>query len=209
MQSFYLLGVDEAGRGSWAGPVVAGACALQSGMTYDFSPLLDDSKKLSPRKRKEIFLMIQKSICQGLCFGGVGVISSEIIDQVGIREANRLAMQEAMRQVLSQIGEKYDSIQIDGRDNYHFDAIDQEKITYIIRGDTFIPEIQAASILAKVSRDTLMEELAQVHTNYGFEKHKGYGTRLHEELLTIHRPSPIHRKSYAPIKKLILKEESV
>ncbi len=85
------------------------------------------------------------------CFGGVGIISSEIIDQVGIREANRLAMQEALRQVLSQIGENYESIKIDGRDNYKFHTIDSKKIEYIVRGDSFVPEIQAASILAKVS----------------------------------------------------------
>lgn len=209
MQKLFLLWVDEAGRGSWAGPVVAGACALRKGVNYSFSPFLNDSKKLSPKKREEIFLMIQDSIKEWLCFGGVGIISSEIIDQVGIREANRLAMQEALRQVLSQVGKNFECIKIDGRDNYRFDDIDQKKIEYIVRGDTFVPEIQAASILAKVSRDHLMMELTKVYPNYGFEKHKGYGTRLHEELLNIHRPSDIHRKSYAPIKKLILEGESV
>ncbi|MDD5377215.1 MAG: ribonuclease HII [Candidatus Gracilibacteria bacterium] len=203
----FLLGVDEAGRGSWAGPVVAGACALRTGMKYDFSPLLDDSKKLSPKKRREIFRMLQDSMEQGLCFGGVGIIGPEIIDQVGIREANRLAMQEALKQVFARIGDNFGLIRIDGRDNYRFENIEQGKIKYIVRGDTFVPEIQAASILAKVSRDTLMEELAKTYPDYGFEKHKGYGTHLHEELLGIHRPSPIHRKSYAPIKKLILEGE--
>lgn len=207
MKPSFLLGVDEAGRGSWAGPVVAGACALQRGVKYDFSPLLNDSKKLSPKKRKEIFGMLQDSMEKGLCFGGVGIIGSEIIDQVGIREANRLAMQEALRQVLSRAGNNFRLIKIDGRDNYRFDGIDSGRIEYIVRGDTFVPEIQAASILAKVSRDTLMEELAKTYRNYGFEKHKGYGTRLHEELLGIHRPSDMHRKSYAPIKKLILEGE--
>ena len=199
--------MDEAGRGSWAGPVVAGVCALRKGMTYDFSSLLDDSKKLSPKKRKEIFTMIKKSISDGLCFGGIGIISSEIIDHVGIREANRLAMQEAMRQVISQVGKNFKLIKIDGRDNYAFNDINSKKIEYIIRGDTFVPEIQAASILAKVSRDSLMEELAKIYPCYGFEKHKGYGTRLHEELLSAYLPSDVHRKSYAPIKKLILNGE--
>ncbi|EKD30429.1 MAG: ribonuclease HII [uncultured bacterium (gcode 4)] len=209
MKNLFLLWVDEAGRGSWAGPVVAGACAMRAGTKYDFSPLLNDSKKLSPKKRREIFEMMQESISLGFCFGWVGIIGSEIIDQVGIREANRLAMQEALAQVLLQVWESFEFIKIDGRDNYRFDAIEQEKVKYIVRGDTFIPEIQAASILAKVSRDTLMERLAITYPNYGFEKHKGYGTRLHEELLNIHNPSDIHRKSYAPIKKLILREESV
>ena len=116
--------------------------------------------------------MIQESIRKGECFGGVGIISSEIIDQVGIREANRLAMQGALRQVLSQIGENYESIKIDGRDNYKFDEIDTQKVQYIVRGDSFVPEIQAASILAKVSRDHLMIELTKTYPQYGFEKHK-------------------------------------
>lgn len=209
MKKNFLIWVDEAGRGSWAGPVVAGAFALQKDIQYPFSFLLNDSKKLSPKKREEIFDMIQKSIKIGTCFGGIGVISSEIIDQVGIREANRLAMQKALQQVFSQIGNDFESVKIDGRDNYRFEDINQKKLEYIIRWDGFIPEIQAASILAKVSRDTIMKELSKTYSNYGFEKHKGYGTCLHEELLSIHRPSDIHRKSYAPIKKLILEEEFI
>ncbi len=200
----FLIWVDEAGRGPWAGPVVAGACALKKGKKYAFSSLLKDSKKLSPKKREEIFVMIQRSMEKWECFGGVGVISSEIIDQVGIREANRLAMQEAMRQVFVGIGENFQGISIDGRDNYKFEGINQEIIKYIIRGDGFIPEIQAASILAKVSRDYIMENLAKEHPEYWVEKHKWYGTRLHEESLKIYGPCEIHRKSYAPIKKLIL-----
>lgn len=170
----FLIGVDEAGRGSWAGPVVAGVYALQKGTIYPFSPLLNDSKKLSPKKRGEIFQMLQESIKQGLCFGGVGIIDSKTIDQVGIREANRLAMQEALKQVLSQVGNRFESLQIDGRDNYRFENIDPASVKYVVRGDTFVPEIQAASILAKVSRDRLMEEFAKTHPEYGFERHKGY-----------------------------------
>lgn len=82
--------------------------------------------------------MIQESMKDRECFGGVGIISSQIIDQVGIREANRLAMQEALRQVLSQIGENFEYIKIDGRDNYRFDKIDSKKVEYIVRGDTFV-----------------------------------------------------------------------
>lgn len=95
--------------------------------------MLNDSKKLSPKKREEIFDMIQESMKIGTCFGGIGVVSSEIIDQVGIREANRLAMQKALQQVLSQIGDNFESIKIDGRDNYSFENINQKKLEYIIR----------------------------------------------------------------------------
>ena len=100
------------------------------------------------------------------------MISAEIIDQVGIREANRLAMEQAIHSVIGQIDTEYDSIQIDGRDNYKFVDIDPVIVQYIVRGDSFIPEIQAASILAKVSRDRLMRELDILHPEYGFEKHK-------------------------------------
>ena len=202
--SHFTIWVDEAGRGAWAGPVVAAACALQVGFIYSFSPLLADSKKLSPKKREMIFGMIQEAISSGTCFWGVSIISSEIIDQVGIREANRLAMEQAIHIVKNQINSQYDLIQIDGRDNYRFRGIESNQLQYIVRGDSFIPEIQAASILAKVSRDHLMMDLAKKYSNYGLEKHKWYGTRLHEKLLLEHRPSDIHRKTYVPIRKLLI-----
>lgn len=200
----FAVWVDEAGRGAWAGPVVAAACALQIGTTYSFSSLLADSKKLSPKKRDMIFRMIQEAMSSGICFWWVWIISSEIIDQVGIREANRLAMEQAIHIVKNQINSQYDTIQIDGRDNYRFRDVGSNQVQYIIRGDTFIPEIQAASILAKVSRDHLMEDLAKVYPEYRFDKHKWYGTRLHEQLLAQYLPSNIHRITYAPIKKLIV-----
>lgn len=200
----FAVGVDEAGRGAWAWPVVAAACALKPGMVYPFSSLLDDSKKLTPKKREIIFDMIQEAMRLGTCFWGVWVISSEIIDQVGIREANRLAMEQAINIVKNQINWQYELIRIDGRDNYRFNGIDPSQVQYIVRWDSFVPEIQSASILAKVTRDHLMVDLAKKYPNYGLEKHKWYGTRLHEKLLSEHRPSDIHRKTYAPIKKLIV-----
>lgn len=151
--------------------------------------------------------MIRESIESGQCFGGIGIIGPDIIDRVGIREANRLAMEEAIRQVIARIGDNFRLVNIDGRDNYAFGQVDSERIRYIVRGDGFVPEIQAASILAKVTRDSLMESLAETHPHYGFEKHKGYGTRLHAELLNLYGPSDLHRKTYAPIKKLILERE--
>jgi ribonuclease HII len=202
----YIIWVDEAGRGAWAGPVVAAACALRIGYDYPFSSLLADSKKLSPKKREMIFDMIQDAMTAGICAWWVGMISADIIDQVGIREANRLAMEQAIHALINKIGTWYQGIQIDGRDNYRFRDIEPEIVQYIVRGDTFIPEIQAASILAKVSRDRLMRELDILHPEYGFEKHKWYGTRLHEKNLELYRPSHLHRKTYAPIKKLILED---
>lgn len=200
----FAVWVDEAGRGAWAGPVVAAACALNMGIIYPFSSLLADSKKLTPKKREMIFDMIQEAMSLGTCFWWVWIISSEIIDQVGIREANRLAMEQAIDIVKTQIYWEYDLIRIDGRDNYWFNSIDPNQVQYIVRWDSFVPEIQAASILAKVTRDHLMVDLAKKYPNYALEKHKWYGTRLHERLLIEHLPSDIHRKSYAPIKKLII-----
>jgi ribonuclease HII len=207
MDKSYIIGVDEAWRGSWAGPVVAAACALRYDSNYSFSPLLNDSKKLSPKKREVVYSMLTQSIQKGLCYGAIGVISSEVIDRVGIREANRLAMEEALRQLISQIWNSFQAIKIDGCDNYVFSDIASSDIEYIVRGDGFIKEIQAASILAKVSRDNLMEDLAKKYTQYALEKHKWYGTSLHAKLLSQYGPSDIHRKSYAPIKKLILSRE--
>lgn len=214
MRHTFSIGVDEVGRGSWAWPVVASACALLSGTVYDFGPMLADSKELSEKKREEIFELIERSSAREECFFWIGSVSSEIIDIVGIREANRLAMEESLRQVLQKLhiflqkGKKESPkhifhIQIDGRDSYSFEGIDPKNIEYIVRGDSFIPTIQAASIMAKVSRDRFMKKLSGSYSIYGFGQHKWYGTKLHQTNLAHHGPSDIHRKSYAPIKKLI------
>jgi len=115
----------------------------------------------------------------------VGIIDSTIIDRVGIREANRLAMEQAMKQVFD-CTDCIAKIQIDGRDNYRFRGIDPKTIEYIVRGDGFIKEIQAASIIAKVTRDRAMRKYAEQYPNYGFDQHKGYGTRLHAHCLEVH-----------------------
>ena len=168
---------------------------------------MDDSKKLSPLKREGIFESIQRASNAGKLVYGVGMIDAATIDRVGIREANRLAMAEAIHQVFLQIPpEQITKIQIDGRDNYRFDGVDPEKLEYVVRGDGYIKEIQAASILAKVSRDRLMIEYAKTYPDYRFEKHKGYGTALHFTALHLYGYTDIHRKSYKPIKDLISQE---
>lgn len=212
MLNSLTIWIDEAGRGAWAGPVVAATCVFISPTVKksDFYNELNDSKKLSPKKREKLFEEILAAQKNDKLIYGIGIIDSTIIDTVGIREANRLAMKQAMDGIFSQIPLKQiKKIQIDGRDNYRFEGIDQKLLEYIVRGDGFIKEIQAASIIAKVTRDRLMRELSEQYPNYGFERHKGYGTAFHSKQLDIHRPAKIHRKSYIPIKNLILGAESL
>lgn len=204
-----IIWVDEAGRGAWAGPVVAGACVFVS-QRPKFYRELNDSKKLSPQKRERLFDEIISAAKWWKIIYEVGIVDSTIIDRVGIREANKLAMEQAMKGIFAQIPpDQIWKIQIDGRDNYRFHGIDPEMIEYIVRWDSFIKEIQAASIIAKVTRDRAMREYAEQFPNYGFEQHKGYGTRLHAHCLEAHWPILIHRQSYTPIKNLILKRESI
>lgn len=138
----------------------------------------------------------------------MGISSHEVIDHLGIREANRLAMAEAIRQIREKtpfIKKSYE-IRIDGRDNYLFDAIPKENIRYIVRGDLTDKAISAASIIAKVTRDHMMCEYSEKFSLYHFDLHKGYGTSKHQSAMLYHGISPIHRKSYAPVKALISKE---
>lgn len=178
-----IIGVDEAGRGAWAGPVVA-ACVSWSGRN-PLESILRDSKKMNSRSREltyEETLQLEK---KGKLTYGIGIINNSVIDSVGIREANRLAMLEALQQIQS----TKDKIQnggfllIDGRDNYSFDIPELPTPEYIVRGDSIVPQIMAASILAKVTRDRLMIENEILFPGYGFARHKGYGTQIHQQAL--------------------------
>ena len=136
------------------------------------------------------------------------MIENTEIDTVGIREANRRAMEQAILRVLSQLqSQGIDisgiSILIDGRDNYRFAGVDPVSVRYIVRGDATVPEIQAASILAKVDRDTIMDGYACIYPEYGFERHRGYGTARHRAMIDVHGITSIHRISFEPIKGLI------
>ena len=191
----FVLGVDEAGRGAWAGPVVA-ACVVWNGKN-PLKNILRDSKKMNAQMRDVTYEEILQLAEKWKLSYGVGIIPNTIIDTVGIREANRLAMSEALSQV--QNNNTY-RLLIDGRDNYIFDIVDLPQPEYIIRGDDIVPQIMAASIVAKVTRDRLMVEYEITLPWYWFEKHKGYGTSLHQKALKKLWVSHIHRKSYAPIK---------
>lgn len=176
-----ICGVDEAGRGPLAGPVCAAAVILPKHLEI---PGLTDSKKLTDKKRRELFPLIQE---QAVSYG-IGLASQEEIDEINILQATFLAMERA----LSQLNVRPDMVLIDGNREREFGV----PVQTIIKGDSLSANIAAASILAKVTRDNLMVELAKQYPQYGFEIHKGYGTKAHYEALRQYGASPIHRRSF-------------
>ncbi len=197
-----IIWVDEAGRGAWAGPVVA-ACVLWGGRN-PLKNILRDSKKMTPNDRETTYAEILQLAKVGKLLFGIGIISHDIIDQVGIREANRLAMREALQKMNNDEWRMNNDgfLLIDGRDNYTFDIPALPPPEYIVRGDSLIPQIMAASILAKVTRDRLMIQYESLFPGYGFARHKGYGTQIHQQALWELGVCEIHRKSYKPIQFL-------
>jgi ribonuclease HII len=181
------VGIDEVGRGCWAGPLVAAAVVLQDEIAG-----VKDSKKISKNKRT----LLSHRIKDNALAYGIGWVSAEEIDIVGLSESVRLAM----RRALEQINIMYDRIIIDGNYNFLEELPNTETI---IRADDTIPSVSAASIIAKVARDSYMTSMSDIYKDYGFELHVGYGTPLHIERLKIHGISPLHRKSFKPIKLLL------
>lgn len=176
-----ICGVDEAGRGPLAGPVCAAAVILPQHLEI---PGLTDSKKLSDKKRRELFPLIQE---QAIAFG-IGFASEQEIDELNILQATFLAMKRA----LAQLGTLPELALIDGNRETDFGI----PVRTVVKGDSLSANIAAASILAKVSRDDLMIQLAQKYPQYGFEVHKGYGTRAHYQALEAYGPSEVHRKTF-------------
>ena len=176
-----ICGVDEAGRGPLAGPVCAAAVILPKGLQI---PGLNDSKKLTDKKRRELMPIIkEQAIAYGIAFA-----SHEEIDQINILQATFLAMQRA----LDQLEVKPDMALIDGNREKDFGL----PVKTVIKGDSLSANIAAASVLAKVTRDEWMEKKAAEYPHYGFEIHKGYGTKAHYAALTEHGASDIHRMSF-------------
>lgn len=158
---------------------------------------------MSPNDRETTYAEILQMEKVGKLQFGIGVISHDIIDQVGIREANRLAMRGALRKMTHDqwiMNNSGTTLLIDGRDNYAFDIPGLPEPEYIVRGDSKIKQIMAASILAKVTRDMIMIDYENTFPGYGFAKHKGYGTAIHQQALWELGICEIHRKSYQPIK---------
>jgi len=182
-----IVGVDEAGRGPLVGSVVAGAVILPN----DFDlPELTDSKKLSEKKRETLYQLITEQ-----CQWAVGESSPQEIDEINILQATMLAM----RRAVENLNTKYDQVLVDGNR-----CPDLDNCTAIVKGDLTEPVISAASIIAKVTRDRQMTELDLQYPEYGFAKHKGYGTKVHmEALIKFGAIKHQHRFSFAPIKRLV------
>lgn len=176
-----ICGVDEAGRGPLAGPVCAAAVILPRGLEI---PGLTDSKKLTDKKRRELMPIIKE---QAVAYG-IGFASEKEIDEINILQATYLAMERA----LAQLEGKADLALIDGNRAKDFGM----RVKTVVKGDSLSANIAAASVLAKVTRDDMMVEMAEKYPQYGFEIHKGYGTKAHYAALTEHGPCEIHRMSF-------------
>lgn len=185
-----VVGVDEAGRGPLAGPVVAGAVLVHG--KDQMVEGVRDSKKMSEKQRASTF----EQIMEKSSGWGVGIVSSEEIDEIGIQEAVRQAMIRAISSI-----KEIDYIIADGK---NVSPIVGYKMDRITKGDMLHYSISAGSILAKVTRDRLMKELALEFPQYGFDKHMGYGTKNHISAIMEFGPCNIHRKSFEPIKSLLI-----
>ncbi len=175
-------GIDEAGRGAWAGPVVASCVVL----TSEEDGRYDDSKKLSLKQRELLYehIMHHHEV-------GVGVATAKEVDELGIKKATHMAMQRALFALTTTPS----LLRIDGNDKFTFPISSED----VVRGDSKHQEIAAASIIAKVHSDRMMVEYGTQYAGYGFEEHKGYGTKVHQEAISQLGPCEIHRMSYRPI----------
>lgn len=176
-----IAGVDEAGRGPLAGPVVAGAVILKEG---EYIEGLNDSKKISPKKRDKLYdEIVNKCVAYS-----VGIVDNNVIDEINILEATRLAMKKA----IEGLKVKPDYLLIDAEKKIDTNI----ELSGIIKGDSLSVSIAAASIIAKVTRDRMIEQMAKEYPQYEFEKHKGYGTALHIQKIKEYGICKIHRKSF-------------
>ena len=190
-----IVGLDEAGRGPWCGPVVA-ACVGWPNLEcpIDLARQINDSKKLTPAKRELLF----DKIIMATPIWGIGQASAQEIDKINILQASFLAMRRALDEVIKK-GFTPQKALIDGNCLPDWNIPKQS----IVGGDAKSLSIAAASILAKVTRDRIMTQLAKKYPYYGWEKNAGYGTKIHQEGLLKYGITPEHRRSYAPIKKLL------
>jgi len=189
----FIAGVDEAGRGPLAGPVVAAAVALRNSQ-IDF-PEVYDSKQLSPQKRSKLK---DEIISNSNFIVSIAEISAKEIDEINILKATHKAMAQALAKIPGIQFALIDGLPVNGLPCPY---------KAIVRGDSKSALIAAASIIAKVHRDELMDKFAEIYPEYGFNKHKGYGTKEHINALKKYGPSPIHRKTFEPIKSIFFQND--
>lgn len=198
MKNQLIVGIDEAGRGPLAGPVVASAVVIIDSRAFAVRGV-DDSKKLSARAREDLYKIFTS---HPQVEWGIGMVSEKQIDKINIFQATRLAMKKAFHNLsrkLQKRGIEPDLLIVDG--TALIDVSISQKA--IVKADATIVQCMAASIVAKVTRDRLMLKYHKKYPEYGFDSHKGYGTRRHIKMLTKHGSCPIHRQSFAPIKAKI------
>ena len=215
-----ILGIDEVGRGPWAGPLVIGAVVLPDRFDQDGEEIISeswqndlaDSKKLTAKKREKLSpIILEKATATGL-----GWVSSAELDQVGLAKALRLAARRAVCNLLHSPSDgslqnlpgdlPFSEIIIDGTGNFLKDTPLEKMVTVLPKADAKIKEVSAASIIAKVARDGYMIKLAEQYPDYGFEKHVGYGTAAHKAALEKLGPCPEHRYSFTPVARLVVRQ---
>jgi len=195
-----ILGIDEVGRGPYAGPLVIGACILgdwQNSENAEWIEKLTDSKKLSAKRREELYVLIKEKALAT----ATGWVSSAEIDEVGLSEALRLATRRAVKQI-QKTKVPFSEIIIDGTMNFLVGTKLEKYVSTLKKGDFLVKEISAASILAKVERDKYMAELDAVYPEYGFGKHVGYGTAAHQKTMEEFGLTPEHRRSFRPVREI-------
>lgn len=182
-----IVGIDEVGRGCWAGPLVVGAVILDGPIDG-----IADSKILAKGKRAQLAKIINSEALDT----GLGWVWPGEIDQQGLTRSTKLAINRA----LQEINNPYDQIILDGKFNF---LPDNSKCRTLVGADKTVPAVSAASIIAKVARDEYMEKQSEVFPDYGFDRHVGYGTKLHLKNLIKHGPCHLHRLSYKPLKSVL------
>ena len=195
-----ILGIDEVGRGPYAGPLVIGACILgdwQNSENAEWIEKLTDSKKLSAKRREELYVLIKEKALAT----ATGWVSSAEIDEVGLSEALRLATRRAVEQI-QKTRVPFSEIIIDGTMNFLVGTKLEKYVSTLKKGDFLVKEISAASILAKVERDKYMAELDAIYPEYGFSKHVGYGTAAHQKAMEEFGLTPEHRRSFSPVREI-------
>lgn len=195
-----ILGIDEVGRGPYAGPLVIGACILgdwQNSENAEWIEKLTDSKKLSAKRREELYVLIKEKALAT----ATGWVSSAKIDEIGLSEALRLATRRAVEQI-QKTKVPFSEIIIDGTMNFLVGTKLEKYVSTLKKGDFLVKEISAASILAKVERDKYMAELDAVYPEYGFGKHVGYGTAAHQKAMEEFGLTPEHRRSFRPVREI-------
>jgi ribonuclease HII len=199
LENPHAIGIDEVGRGPWAGPVVA--CAFVFAPDAPLPHFLNDSKKLTPARRAHVLHALESMRDQGACWWAIAEATAQEIDEINILRASFLAMRRALDGLLLTQPQTADlPILVDGK---HCGPELPRKAQAIIKGDGTFACIAAASVVAKEWRDRLMQQIAQDFPSYGWEQNAGYGTALHQQALKQHGVTPHHRQSFRPIRELL------